>query len=163
MTSKKPMDQLVNPPLPKSWTPNHKNGFQEIAAPGGATENYAPVTDPITPAAAAANQYEYEPINPAAAATDNPSNSDRPRRKVGTYKNDPCLFMNETIVAIVYVDDILIYGKSEAEIDKLIECLKSNDIALHKEGTAEGYLGVDIQKERRKNHSHTGRIDKAYH
>jgi hypothetical protein len=32
----------------------------------------------------------------------------------------------------------------------LIECLKSDDIALHKEGTAEGYLGVDIQKEERK-------------
>jgi hypothetical protein len=55
--------------------------------------------------------------------------------------------MNETIIVIVYVDDILIYGKSEGEIDKLIERLKSDDIALHKEGTAEGYLGVDIQRE----------------
>ncbi len=55
--------------------------------------------------------------------------------------------MNETIIVIIYVDDILIYGKSEAEIDKLIKSLKSDDIALHKEGTAEGYLGVDIQKE----------------
>jgi hypothetical protein len=55
--------------------------------------------------------------------------------------------MNETIIVIVYVDDILIYEKSEAEIDKSIECLKSDDIALHKEGTAEGCLGVDIQKE----------------
>ncbi len=88
-TSKKPMDQLVNPPLPKSRTPNHKNGFQEIAAPGGATKNYAPVTDSVTPAAAAANPYEYEPINPAAAATDNPSNSGRPRWNVGTYKDGP--------------------------------------------------------------------------
>jgi hypothetical protein len=52
------MDQLVNPPLQKSWTPNHENGFQEIAAPGGATENYAPVTDSVTPAEAAANPYE---------------------------------------------------------------------------------------------------------
>ncbi len=55
--------------------------------------------------------------------------------------------MNETIIVILYVDDILIYGKSEAEIDKLNKCLKSDDIALHKEGTAEGRLGVDIQKE----------------
>ncbi len=83
------MDQLVNPPLPKSQTPNHKNGFQEIAALGGATENYAPVTDPVTPAAAAANPYEYEPINPATAATDNLSNSGRPRWNVGTYKDNP--------------------------------------------------------------------------
>ncbi len=33
------------------------------------------------------------------------------------------------------------------EIDELIENLKKDDISLHKEGTAEGYLGVDIQKE----------------
>jgi hypothetical protein len=62
--------------------------------------------------------------------------------------------MNETIIVIVYVDDILIYGKSEAEIDKLIECLKSDDIALHKEGTVEGYLGVDIQKKKGKSLSY---------
>ncbi len=63
-TSKKPMDQLVNPPLPKSQTPNHENGFQEIAAPGGATENFAPVTDPVTPAAAAANPMNMNPLIP---------------------------------------------------------------------------------------------------
>jgi hypothetical protein len=55
--------------------------------------------------------------------------------------------MNKSIIVIVYVDNILIYGRSEAEIDKLIECLKNDNIALHKEGTAEGYLGVDIQRE----------------
>ncbi len=88
-TSEKPTDQLVNPPLPKSQTPNHENGFQEIAAPGGATENYAPETDPVTPTAAAANPYDYEPVKPAAAATDNPSNSGRPHRNVGTYKDGP--------------------------------------------------------------------------
>jgi hypothetical protein len=46
-----------------------------------------------------------------------------------------------------YVNDILIYGRSKVEIDKLIERLKNDDIALHKEGTAEDYLGVDIQRE----------------
>jgi hypothetical protein len=33
------------------------------------------------------------------------------------------------------------------EIDNLIKQLKKDDIALHKEGTAESYLGVDIQKD----------------
>ncbi len=42
----------------------------------------------------------------------------------------------------------LIYGKSEAEIDGLINWLKWDNIALHKEGTIEGYLGVDIQRDR---------------
>ncbi len=41
----------------------------------------------------------------------------------------------------------MIYGQTEAEIGSLIERLKNNDIALHKEGTAEGYLGVDIQRD----------------
>ena len=47
---------------------------------------------------------------------------------------------------IVYVNDILIY-RSEVEIDKLIKNLQNYDIPLHKEGTVEGFLGVDIQKE----------------
>ena len=55
--------------------------------------------------------------------------------------------MNETLIVIIYVDDILIYGRNEAAINNLIERLKHDDIALHKEGTAEGYLGVDIQRE----------------
>jgi hypothetical protein len=53
---------------------------------------------------------------------------------------------------IIYVDDILIYGKSMKEIDHLIENLKQDNIALHKEGTAEGYLGVDIHHQGGKLH-----------
>ena len=59
---------------------------------------------------------------------------------------DPCLFMSNSLIVILYVNDILIYGKSEAEIDGFIDRLKQDEIALHKEGTAEGYLGVDIQR-----------------
>ena len=33
------------------------------------------------------------------------------------------------------------------EIDNLIKQLKNDNIALHKEGTVEGYLGIDIQKD----------------
>ena len=54
--------------------------------------------------------------------------------------------MSNSLIVILYVNDILIYGKSEAEIDGFIDRLKQDDIALHKEGTAEGYLGVDIQR-----------------
>ncbi len=62
-------------------------------------------------------------------------------------KFDPCLFMNNALIVIIYVNDILIYGRSEVEINNLIKQLKNDDIALHKEGSAEGYLGVDIQKD----------------
>ncbi len=33
-------------------------------------------------------------------------------------KFDPCLFMNESLIVIIYVDDILTYGRTEAEIEK---------------------------------------------
>jgi hypothetical protein len=59
-------------------------------------------------------------------------------------KFDPCLFISKSLIVIIYVDEILIYGKSDNEINELIEQLKQDDIALHHEGTAEGYLGVDI-------------------
>jgi hypothetical protein len=62
-------------------------------------------------------------------------------------KLDPCLFISKSLIVIIYVDDILIYGKSDNEINELIEQLKQGDIALHREGTAEGYLGVDIQQD----------------
>jgi hypothetical protein len=48
---------------------------------------------------------------------------------------------------IIYVDDILIYGHNVKDIDKFIYQMKTEDVKLHKEGTAEGYLGVDIQRD----------------
>jgi hypothetical protein len=62
-------------------------------------------------------------------------------------KLDPCLFISKSLIIIIYVDDIYIYGKSDDEINELIERLKQDDIALHREGTAEGYLSVDIQQD----------------
>ncbi len=47
---------------------------------------------------------------------------------------------------IIYVNDILIYGQDEKEIDHFIARIKAEDVALHKEGTNEGYLGVDIHQ-----------------
>jgi hypothetical protein len=49
------------------------------------------------------------------------------------------------LIVIIYVDNILIYGKSKDKINGFIERMKTEDAALHKGGTAEGYLGVDIQ------------------
>jgi hypothetical protein len=64
-----------------------------------------------------------------------------------TLMYDPCLFFSSTLIEIIYVDNILIYCKDEDEIDDFIKWMWSNkEVALHKEGTAEGYLGVDIQR-----------------
>jgi hypothetical protein len=62
-------------------------------------------------------------------------------------KFNPCLFISKPLIIIIYVDDILIYGKSDNEINELIEQLKQDDIALHREGMADRYLGVDIQQD----------------
>jgi hypothetical protein len=66
------------------------------------------------------------------------------KQGLSTSNLDPCLFISKFLIVIIYVDDILIYGKSMKEIDHLMENLKQDNIALHMEGTAEGYLGVDI-------------------
>ena len=54
--------------------------------------------------------------------------------------------MSSTLIVIIYVGDILIYGKCNDEINVFIARMKSDDVALHQEGTVEGYLGVDIQQ-----------------
>jgi hypothetical protein len=60
-------------------------------------------------------------------------------------KYDQCLFMSKSLTVIIYDDDILIYGKEDKNINHFIERMKGEDVALHREGTDEGYLGVDIQ------------------
>jgi hypothetical protein len=62
-------------------------------------------------------------------------------------KFDPRLFLNSTIIVIIYVDDILIYGWDDKEIDDYIARMKTEDMALHKKGTVEGYLGLNIQRD----------------
>ena len=62
-----------------------------------------------------------------------------------SYK-DPCLFIGNTIVAVVYVDDILFFSKNEDDISKVVTNLKEAGIAIRLEGTAEGFLGVDVSR-----------------
>ena len=57
---------------------------------------------------------------------------------------DPCLFIGSNIIVIVYVDDILLYARDMSTIDTLIAQLKKGKIWIRKEGSTEGFLGVDI-------------------
>lgn len=61
---------------------------------------------------------------------------------------DPCLFIGPNIIVIVYVDDILMYARDERIIDSLIGKLKKDNIWIRKEGSTEGFLGVDISPRR---------------
>ena len=57
---------------------------------------------------------------------------------------DPCLFIGKSVIVVVYIDDLLIYAKSDAMITTLISSLKTAGMCIHQEGTAECFLGVDI-------------------
>jgi hypothetical protein len=60
---------------------------------------------------------------------------------------DPCLFVGTSVIAVVYVDDILFYSRSQEEISKVVADLRDkHQIAIRLEGDAEGFLGVDIKK-----------------
>ncbi len=59
---------------------------------------------------------------------------------------DPCLFFNSSMIVIVYVDDLLIFAKSDDMITTFISNMQHEEICLRKEGTAEGFLGVDIKE-----------------
>jgi hypothetical protein len=60
-------------------------------------------------------------------------------------QHDPCLFFTSSMIVIVYVDDLLIFAETDGQIDSLIANMKREEICLRREGTAEGYLGVDIK------------------
>ena len=57
----------------------------------------------------------------------------------------PCLFIGKSIIALCYVDDILFYAREDSHIDDIIHLLKHDGIMIRKEGSAEGFLGVDVK------------------
>lgn len=59
---------------------------------------------------------------------------------------DPCLFYGQKLVVLIYVDDLLLFSRDESEFDRLIDALKAADVSIRREGTAEGFLGVDIDR-----------------
>jgi hypothetical protein len=60
-------------------------------------------------------------------------------------QNTICLFFGPNLIVVIYVDNILIYGKDDNVIDSFITKMHSEDVALNKEGLSEGYLGIDNQ------------------
>jgi len=49
---------------------------------------------------------------------------------------DLCLFLKDDLVALVYIDDVLFFGKLEKIIDQMIKSLKKN-FDLNVEDTVE--------------------------
>jgi hypothetical protein len=61
-------------------------------------------------------------------------------------ENDPCLFMNDKVICIVYVDDTLFYSPKESFIQVAIEALRQENMELEVESDVAGFLGVLITK-----------------
>ena len=57
---------------------------------------------------------------------------------------DPCLFLCHNLLVIIYVDDLLIYAPLDDIVNTFISQMQAKEIALQREGTAKGYLGINL-------------------
>ena len=59
---------------------------------------------------------------------------------------DPCLFVSEHVIAVMFVDDILFWSKDEKHIHDLAMQLREQGVDLEQEDDAAGFLGVRLEK-----------------
>lgn len=64
---------------------------------------------------------------------------------------DPCLFVSDRVICLVYVDDTLFYSPKAEFIDEIIAKLKQNGMDLEVEGEVAGFLGVHINRDHQNN------------
>ena len=67
------------------------------------------------------------------------------KHKILQSEFDPCLFIGDKVIVLVYVDNIPLHAKDNNNINSLIEILKTKDILIHHESSAEGFLGINIK------------------
>jgi hypothetical protein len=60
-------------------------------------------------------------------------------------ETDPCLFVNDKVICLVYVDDTLFFAEEMSDIDDLIEDLEKT-MVLEVEDDVAGFLGVHIDR-----------------
>ncbi len=59
---------------------------------------------------------------------------------------EPCLYLKEDIICLVYVDDTLFFSKDDSIINEHISRLQDLKFALTVEGDVESFLGVKVEK-----------------
>ncbi|EJK66248.1 hypothetical protein THAOC_12847, partial [Thalassiosira oceanica] len=57
---------------------------------------------------------------------------------------DPCLFIGEKVICIVYVDDLLFWARDDSDINDLAFGLRDLGVDLEEEHDAAGFLGVSL-------------------
>ena len=62
-------------------------------------------------------------------------------------KVDPCVFIRDDIIVLVYVDHCLVFSQDKDKTKQLIDKLKNKEkLDLTDEGDVYKYLGVDIEQ-----------------
>ena len=60
--------------------------------------------------------------------------------------NDPCLLFKETIMVVLYVDDLGIAYSNQSDLEKLFANLESKSLSFTREGTFTDFLGIIFTK-----------------
>ena len=58
---------------------------------------------------------------------------------------DPCLFVGEEVICIVYVDDLIFWSKQDDDIHDVAMNLRELGVDLEQENDAAGFLGVTLE------------------
>ena len=64
---------------------------------------------------------------------------------------DPCLFISDKVVCLVYVDDTLFFSPKEEYIDEIIAKLRADEMELEEESSVAGFLGVNMTYDKVRN------------
>lgn len=64
---------------------------------------------------------------------------------------DPCLFISDKVICVVYVDDCLFFSPCAADIDESLAAIKGRGMDLEVEDSVEGFLGISIKRESNEN------------
>jgi hypothetical protein len=59
---------------------------------------------------------------------------------------DPCLFIFDKVICLVYVDDTLFYSPKPEYIDEVIQKLRDENVDLEEEEDIASFLGVHIKR-----------------
>jgi len=61
-------------------------------------------------------------------------------------ESDPCLFVSPKCICLVYVDDTLLYARSQSDIDDVVNGLRNLSMDLEEESDVAGFLGVLVDR-----------------
>ena len=60
---------------------------------------------------------------------------------------DPCLFVSDKCICLVYVDDTLLYARSKEDLDEVVQGLRNLNMDLEEESDVAGFLGVLVDRQ----------------